>query len=286
MALDFISDYKTDDVLRKSFNQLAKHTFGIEFEKWYQAGCWEDNYKCYSYKDEDEVVVNLSTTNLTMMVNHRLFNAVQVGTVMTHPDYRGKGHNSALMRKALDEHKEADLFFLFADKDAIAYYEKYGFKAYRQYDYMLDLAVSKGDKLDQVVDLDMNKACDRERVITYYEARRPSETYDTFDAGSILMWYCVNFYNGHIKYIEALDTIVISECDEETLDLVTVLSKEAYELDELLPYIVTESIKVISFGFTPVDDQSYTRTLNEEAIYIRSDIAFSEFERYPTIATA
>ena len=42
--LTFVKDYKKDDGLRQSFDALAKKTFGISFEDWYQNGCWDDNY--------------------------------------------------------------------------------------------------------------------------------------------------------------------------------------------------------------------------------------------------
>ena len=40
MGYQLISDYKTNAVYKESFNELAKMVFGIDFEKWYEHGCW------------------------------------------------------------------------------------------------------------------------------------------------------------------------------------------------------------------------------------------------------
>ena len=38
-----IKNYKDNDALRKSFNELAMKTFDISFEDWYQNGYWGEN---------------------------------------------------------------------------------------------------------------------------------------------------------------------------------------------------------------------------------------------------
>ena len=56
MTLHFISDYKNDPAYRLSFNELAGKTFGIDFEKWYQLGFWNDRYVCYSFAEGNRIV--------------------------------------------------------------------------------------------------------------------------------------------------------------------------------------------------------------------------------------
>jgi len=38
--LTFYKDYKNNEELRKSFNDLATLVFGLSFEDWYQKGYW------------------------------------------------------------------------------------------------------------------------------------------------------------------------------------------------------------------------------------------------------
>jgi hypothetical protein len=82
-----VHDYKKNDDLRKSFNELAQRIFGIDFEVWYQGDYWNDNYICYSYTDHGRVIANVSVNTLQLVVNGQRINALQIGTVMTHPDY-------------------------------------------------------------------------------------------------------------------------------------------------------------------------------------------------------
>ncbi len=45
---DYVFDYKSENVLRLSFNNMTQQVFGIDFENWYQKGFWSENYICHS----------------------------------------------------------------------------------------------------------------------------------------------------------------------------------------------------------------------------------------------
>ncbi|PGM56126.1 hypothetical protein [Bacillus sp. AFS053548] len=74
-----ISDYKHISMYRNSFIKLAKQTFGIDFNDWYEKGFWTDRYVCYSYVKEDLVIANASINKMKVQE----YNAIQIGTVMT-----------------------------------------------------------------------------------------------------------------------------------------------------------------------------------------------------------
>lgn len=38
--MTLMKDYRNNEELRASFNVLAKKTFGLDFEDWYQNGYW------------------------------------------------------------------------------------------------------------------------------------------------------------------------------------------------------------------------------------------------------
>ena len=45
-------DYRNNDSLRKSFNELVEKTFGFNFENWYQNGFWGDrNPEVYNLQE-------------------------------------------------------------------------------------------------------------------------------------------------------------------------------------------------------------------------------------------
>ena len=128
--LTFVKDYKNDDGLRQSFDALAKNTFGISFDVWYQNGCWDDNYISYSFQDAGKIVANASANRMTLKMEgvQETVSAIQIGTVMTDPAYRRKGLAHALMQKIFEDFDaKVSLYFLAADRDAMPLYEKCGF---------------------------------------------------------------------------------------------------------------------------------------------------------------
>ncbi|MGD6968452.1 GNAT family N-acetyltransferase [Rossellomorea vietnamensis] len=111
----FVKGYRDNISLRKSFNSLASQVFGIDFEKWYERGFWTGKYEPYSLVDGDKVIANVSVNKINLIIEGERKGAVQLGTVMTHKDYRGKGLSGVLMRNVLEEFKDVDLIYLFAN---------------------------------------------------------------------------------------------------------------------------------------------------------------------------
>ena len=61
---EMIKNYKDNESLRLSFNELAGKTFGLDFEDWYQNGFWRENYVPYSIVENGKVIANVSV-NIT-----------------------------------------------------------------------------------------------------------------------------------------------------------------------------------------------------------------------------
>jgi hypothetical protein len=53
----FIKDYKEKEVYRKSLSELAKRTFGIQLEAWYQSGYWKEKHIPYSIVEKANAYV-------------------------------------------------------------------------------------------------------------------------------------------------------------------------------------------------------------------------------------
>ncbi|MBN6185372.1 GNAT family N-acetyltransferase [Aneurinibacillus sp. BA2021] len=122
-----ISDYKENRKYRESFIELARQVFGIDFTRWYEKGCWDGNYVCYSYVDRARVVANVSINKMTVIVEGKEYKAIQIGTVMTHPEYRKQGLSKKLMYHVIDTYeKECDFIYLFANDSALDFYPAFG----------------------------------------------------------------------------------------------------------------------------------------------------------------
>ena len=52
---EVIKNYRENNPIRQSFNELAEKTFGLNFEDWYQNGFWGENYNPYSIVQEGKL---------------------------------------------------------------------------------------------------------------------------------------------------------------------------------------------------------------------------------------
>lgn len=123
-----VKDYMQQDELRHALNGLTRDTFGFDFEDWYQAGCWEGDYIPYSYEEAGRLVSNVSVNRMSFSLRGTQRHYIQLGTVMTAAADRRHGYASALLRQALAEAEPgADGVYLFANLNALGFYEKQGF---------------------------------------------------------------------------------------------------------------------------------------------------------------
>ena len=104
--MKIVKDYRDTKELRDSFNELAKKVFNLSFEEWYQNGFWKENYNPVSIVIEGKVVSNVSVNKCNMNYNGNILKLLQLGTVMTAPEYRGNGYVRILMDEIMKEYEE------------------------------------------------------------------------------------------------------------------------------------------------------------------------------------
>jgi predicted N-acetyltransferase YhbS len=250
--LKFICDYKNIDKYRLSFNELANSIFGIDFEKWYQTGLWNDSYVCYSYAEGDRIVSNVSVNTIELILNGQKKSAVQIGTVMTHPDYRGRGLAASLMKTVLKEYEnKCELIYLFPNVNALGFYHRFGFSALQESTFTKEIHVAAENKI-MMRKLNISNEGDLKIVTKLAAERLPnSSIFGADKAGHILTWYAVNVFADNIYYLEDKGTIAIFDVEGETLNLYDVISRDEVELDEVLNRIAAFGVKRVKYYFTP-----------------------------------
>lgn len=142
--MEFIKNYRTNDVLRRSFNKLAESTFGINFENWYQNGFWNDLYIPYSIAENNEIIANVSVNLIDISCDKGTLHLIQLGTVMTKTEYRNQG----LIRKIIIEIEKdfahrIDGVFLFANDEVLNFYPKFGFVKETEFQYSKNVNVTE-----------------------------------------------------------------------------------------------------------------------------------------------
>ena len=178
--------------------------------------------------------------------------ALQIGTVMTHPDYRGRGLGASLMTTVLAEHEgDYDFVYLFGDASALSFYPKFGFTKLEESQFSLVVNPGKVNS-GPLRKLDLNSSTDRslfERVTTARAA--VSQTLGVVNDQHLLLFYGLLALPNNLYYLDDQDALVIYRVKENTLHLFDVISPQAVSLEAVLERILTAEVTLVRFHFTP-----------------------------------
>ena len=250
-----MKNYRDNEMLRASFCQLAQKTFGINFENWYRQGFWTDRYIPYSVQDDDRIIANVSVNIMNMEWDGISRKLIQLGTVMTAPEYRKQGLSRRLMEEIFSDYKEeADGIYLFANESVLDFYPRFGFRHADEYRYSrkkTDHADGMTDAKDKAavtmsrVRLETQEDLDRfcQIIRSYKQAGRLC----MYDNPGLFMFYLGSFMSDCVYRIDGLDAFVIVEEDEDTLILHEVLAPEKPDRE-----LVEQAVNALGCGFSRV----------------------------------
>ncbi|MEN8904440.1 MAG: GNAT family N-acetyltransferase [Clostridiales bacterium] len=276
MNCELIYDYKENYEYRRSFNNLANKVFGIDFEKWYQAGFWDDRYVCYSIFENENIISNVSITKQSINSNNKNINSIQIGTVMTSPEYRNKGFASKLIKNVLDEYSgKSDLIFLFGNKDVKTFYNKFGFRIINEYKFYTknnfksrNNIESRKINIDNKDDLDLALRLSKNNKLL-------SEKFKVYNSNNILAWHLMNLFSEDIYYFKDFNLVLICKKNEDEIDIYNVFSDINTDIRIILENIVSDDINRINFLFTPnfgeVDIESELYTDGDYDFHIKTN---------------
>ncbi len=287
---ELVSDYKDHSGLRLSFNQLAKSTFGIDFEDYYQRGFWNDQYVCYSYLDNEKVIANVSASFLEVVLNGSKISAVQIGTVMTHPEYRWKGLAANLMNFVLERYQsEKELLFLFANKTVLEFYPKFGFRPIKQNLFQKNIGMLKISH-NRPRKLEFNNKNDLSLVLRLSSARKPvSKIFGVENAQYLLLFYWMDVFRDDFYYLEGLDGIAVYRIEEEEIHIYDIISKTDLSFAGIIGRIASDKVKRAIFHFTPDFKDLETESIRyeDDQFFVRTEsVKIPENLMYPAIAHA
>lgn len=136
MAFEFARGYMDDDTLRHALNRLTNDIYGFDFEVWYLEGGYKGAYVPFTLFEGGEAVANASANIMEFAYRGGVTRLVQIGTVMTRREYRGRGLARGLIERILRAYeRECEGFYLFANDTATGFYDKLGFLCGEQYEY-------------------------------------------------------------------------------------------------------------------------------------------------------
>lgn len=279
--MDFIKGYKENAVLRASFNELAKKTFGIEFEDWYQLGYWTDKYIPYSFVEKGKVIANVSVNILQLVIGGQTVPAIQLGTVMTDEKYRSRGLSRQLMEKVLSDYKDIDLMYLFANETVLDFYPKFGFERMDETLYSVDVKPKGNMPPPKIRDLDFIYECMKRRQSICHIGTREAE--------ELFMFYAINVFAEDMYYLEQERVIVVYKIDGKILHLYDVISSDQVNLQEIINQLSVETTSKVEFHFTPgIDGVHKEKTMGENVLFVRNtgNIKFPKYFKHPITSQA
>lgn len=253
-GLKLVKAYQNNEKLRLSFNELARKTFGLDFEDWYQNGFWGEAYIPYSISDNGKIVANVSVNRMDFSVNGERKQFIQLGTVMTEEAYRNRGFIRRLLEEIeADFREKSDGCYLFANDSVLAFYPKFGFHQAAEYRYRKTVQLGGERTIRQVT---MKEKKDWEKLAKVFSDSRAASAFDMRKNTGLLMFYVTKFMQENVYYSEKQDAYVIAEMEEGELFLHQVLAEHEVKTDELIAEFGQE-VKAVRLGFTPLEKEGY-----------------------------
>ncbi len=251
-------NYRQDDVLRKSFNELAGETFGLDFEGWYQNGYWTDNYNPYSIVIDNKVVSNISVNKMEFMCDGEHKTYIQLGTVMTDKEYRNQGLTKILMKEIENDFIHmVDGFYLFANDSVLDYYPKFGYEKATEYQYSkVIIAGSKEMSCKPARQIEMNNKEARLLLEKAIDTSISNSSFAMIHNKGLIMFYVTQFMKSNVYYIEGDKAYVVAEIKEDRLLLHMIFSEKVVNIDNIASAFGSKINKVV-LGFTPLCKEGY-----------------------------
>lgn len=272
-----VKHVKENNQLRQSFNELAEETFGINFEKWYELGFWEDNYIPYAFVSEEEVIANASITKSELVINEKIYQVIQVGTVMTKEKYRSQGLSKKLMEEIIKDYQdEVDFIYLFANETVLDFYPKFGFKRVDELATTLDISKIKEEQKG-LVPVNFERELDELRKKSHQRNNEHLVAY-LENSYSLSMFYYSTVFLDELYYIQPLDTYVCFEIEGNELHLFDCLSDQKIELLKILNYLPLNQVEAVHVHFQLKDNdpailESKAFSLDDDALFILNGTA-------------
>lgn len=289
MEYKIIKNYRNNDYLRNSFNNLSNITFGLDFECWYQNGYWNDNYIPYSIFLDGKIVSNVSVNIIDCLVGNKIEHYVQLGTVMTEENYRNKGFIRILIDEISRDYEEkTDAMFLFANDSVLDFYPKFGFRKATESQYVKSVKITADAAVRNVP---MQNKADWDKLKTVIDSSTPNGSFEMINNSDLIMFYLTSFMQNCVYHLERENAYCIAECNGDELLLYNVFSKNKVDIDKIIAAF-GRNIKRVKLGFTPFCADKFKKIqLNEEdcTLFVRGK-AFENFsdenKMFPLLAHA
>ena len=283
-----VKNYRENPQLRSSFNRLAKTTFGLDFEPWYQMGFWTDDYSPYSVLLDGEIVANVSLNRTDMVIGGVRRKLYQLGTVMTDKAHRNRGYIRAIMAEIEKDTADADGVYLFGGDNVLELYPKFGFVQGIEHIYtrMIEQA---GECTMKRIRMDGPAGWIRLRMAMENSGFKTACA--MADNPGLIFFYVAQFMQGSVYFDRRMDAWAIAEIEDGALMLHNVFAPADVTLEDVIASF-GKGIRSVKLGFTPENPAGFAcqRYHEEDCTFFVKGAAFDDFAqrklRIPSLSHA
>ncbi len=245
--------YEIEDELRKSFNQLAEKTFGLQFEKWYQAGYWTKKYQPYSVAINRQVVANVSVNHMEFLTPIGMQHLIQVGTVMTAEEQRHRGWIRIIMEAIEKDYPDVQGYYLFANDQVLDFYPKFGYVKQKEYQFSYEEDIHTECRVQKVsLKTEMDFHIIEEKIIQSVAFSKM----DMRNNKELYLFYLTQFMQDNVFRWEAEDAYFVAEIVDHTLILSAIFADHIIDPKAIMRAF-GKPIRQMIAQFTPLETNGY-----------------------------
>ena len=273
---DHIND---DPALLAGFNALATESFGISF-----ASVGGD-YEPHVLICDGRVVANVSVNQIPFIRDGQRILLIQLGTVMTHPDYRGRGLSRWLMEQILDRWQgNCDGIYLFANDGVLDFYPKFGFRSASEWECRVRVPRRSGT----LRQLNMDDHADWALLWEKFARGNPYSALYMTDNHALLNFYAGGFRRDCFYYAAEYDLVLALE-EDEGLWCLDIFGRSDVPLADALALLPPSENGEIRLGFSPREAVGTLLPHREEdtTLFVLGDDPFAGAQRmFPLLSHA
>lgn len=247
-SLEYRACFQDDPAGRAAANENIIAVHGLDLTKWDERVGWDPDYVPFAFFDGDTVVALSCIYVMDMRIRGEWRRAAQFSSVGTLPDYRMRGLNAELTRRAVEWIREQGLrgTFLFSDDDATGFYAKQGFVERSEWKHrvMVRSVPRPAHRLldyDKDEDLIRRLVEDRAPVSHLLGARSPKHQ----------LFHLLYENAGELRYVEDLDLFVCCEEEDGELRVYDIIGLEMAPWVEIEPRVIGPRTRSVLFEITP-----------------------------------
>lgn len=246
--LDYHFDYANDVRRQVAFQDFLIDIHGLDLARWEARVGFDPRFVSFSFFEDDRVVASVSIYSIDMLLDGAWKNVAQISSVGTRAEYRRRGLNAELTRRALEWARETGHVgsFLFSDEDAKGFYRKQGFVEVSEWIARLPARARPRTGARQL-DFDRDEALIRRLV----DSRSPVSHRVGVRSPRLDLFHLLYEDAGNMCYVEALDLLVCAEEKDGTLEVYDLIGPTLPPWAEIEPWLTRLRTRNVDLWLTP-----------------------------------